>query len=338
MQLAFRGDVTSAELRRALSDLGYSSPDVVEVQGKPREYIVRVQEVSTVPSGFEARARTALSVAAGNLGIEAVQVSPGGERLTFRASGELDVPSVERALESAGVDVRGVTVLAREEAGLRYEARLASVGDRLTEQLGARLGERGPEAPLRVEWVGARAGEQLRESAGKALIYTLAFIMVYIAFRFDLRFAPAAIFALVHAVIVAAGVYVLLGREVNLTFVAALLTVIGYGVNDTVVVFDRIRENLGRMKSTGLAEIVNTSVSQNFSRTIMTGGSVMLSLAAFFVWGTPAIRDLSLALLIGIVTTTYASVLVAAPLTEWFDRRFFRRSKAGATTRPVRTG
>jgi preprotein translocase subunit SecF len=168
-----------------------------------------------------------------------------------------------------------------------------------------------------------------------ALLYTLAFIMVYIAFRFDVRFAPAAVVGLVHAVIVAAGIYVLLGREVNLTFVAALLTVIGYGVNDTVVVFDRVRENMARMRS-GLGEVVNASISQNLSRTIMTGGSVILTLLAFFVWGTPAIRDMSLALLAGVVTTTYASVLVAAPLTEWFDRRFFGRAARADAPKPTR--
>src|SRR5690606_12917577 len=178
---------------------------------------------------------------------------------------------------------------------------------------------------LRVEWVGPKAGEQLRDSAIKSLLYAVGFIMVYIAFRFDLRFAPGAIAGLFHDVIITLGVYVLLRREMNLTTVAALLTVLGYSINDTIVVYDRIRENAGRFKDKTMRELINLSTSQVLSRTIVTSMTTILSIVPFMVWGTPAIQDIVFALAVGVLIGTYSSIYVSAPLTEWIDRRWFQK-------------
>ena len=178
-----------------------------------------------------------------------------------------------------------------------------------------------------MEWVGPKAGEQLRDAAIKAMLYAIAFIMVYVAFRFDLRFAPGGVLAMMHDALITVGIYVLVQKEVNLTTVAALLTIIGYSINDTIVVFDRIRENMGRLRDRSLSELINISTSQMLSRTIVTSGTTLMSVSAFFIWGTAVIQDIAFALFIGILIGTYSSIYIAAPATEWMDRRFFSKNR-----------
>jgi preprotein translocase subunit SecF len=205
----------------------------------------------------------------------------------------------------------------------RYEARLEGVAEELMRGLRQKLPDSTPEEALRVEWVGPKAGAKLRDSAIKSLMYAIAFIMVYVALRFDLRFAPGGIVALTHDVLITIGIFVLFRKEVNLSTVAALLTVVGYSINDTIVVYDRIRENLQRMRDASFIHLINVSTSQTLSRSIVTSVTTVLSICAFFFWGTPIIRDIALALTIGISIGTYSSIYIAAPFTEWMDRRIF---------------
>ncbi len=206
-------------------------------------------------------------------------------------------------------------------------AQLVGVADELTTQLSERFGERAPAGLLRVEWVGPKAGEQLRDAAIQSLLYAIAFIMLYVAFRFDLRFAPGGVIAMLHDALITLGVYVLLQKEVNLTTVAALLTIMGYSINDTIVVFDRIRENMVRVRDKSLRELINISTSQMLSRTIVTSLTTLLSVSAFFFLGTGVIQDIAFALGIGIMVGTVSSIFIAAPITELMDRRFFSRSR-----------
>jgi preprotein translocase subunit SecF len=326
LQLAFQGEVSAGELRQTLEGLGYSGPDVVSVEGASNEYIVRVSEVSALPEEQIAAIETAVADALGDVTVAEMKVSPGGDKITFRLSAAASPEAIQAALEGVGVEVRGVNQFG-QSSDFRYEAHLMGVGDEIVRQLREELGERGPETPRRIEWVGPKAGEQLRDAAIKSLLYTMAFIMVYVAFRFDLRFAPGGVVALLHDALITLGIYVLVGKEVNLTTVAAVLTVIGYSINDTIVVYDRIRENMGRLRDKPLAELINISSSQMLSRTIITSGTTMLSISAFFFWGTSVIRDISFALFIGIGIGTYSSIYVAAPITEWLDQKLFSRPK-----------
>jgi len=325
VQLRFKGNVEPGELRKLLEDSGYRRPDVVAVEGAPNEYIVRVREVSSLP---EAQ-RKAIQQALGALGpkLTRFEVSPGGDKLAVQFDEDVDEAALKQAVEGAGVHVKEVMRFGKKEEH-RYELLLVGVADELVSQLQQKLGERGPETPRRVEWVGPKAGAQLRDAAVQAMLYAIAFIMVYVAFRFDLRFAPGGIVALLHDSLITLGIYVLLQKEVNLTTVAALLTIVGYSINDTIVVYDRIRENMHRMKDTPLRELINVSTSQMLSRTVVTSLTTLVSIAAFFVWGTPVIKDITFALFVGILIGTYSSIYVAAPLTEWMDERFFRRGAA----------
>ena len=325
LHLAFQGDVKPGELRQTLEDLGYRRPDVVSVEGSANEYIVRVREVSAIPEEKEASLKQGLEGALpSGVELRRWKLSPGGDKISVELSGTVEQSILRGGLEAGGVEVRDVSALNAADSH-PYEIFLIGIADEIVRQLGEKLGARGPESPRRVEWVGPKAGEQLRDAAVKSLLYAIAFIMVYVAFRFDLRFAPGGVLAMFHDVVITLGIYVLVQKELNLTTIAALLTILGYSINDTIVVYDRIRENMGRLRDRSLADLINISTSQMLSRTIVTSGTTLLSILAFFVWGTPVIRDIAFALFCGILIGTYSSIYVAAPVTEWMDRRFFSK-------------
>ena len=208
----------------------------------------------------------------------------------------------------------------------RVEFFFKSKGDQIMAGLRAKLGEAVPASPLRIEWVGAKAGADLRDAAIKSILIAVIMIMLYIAFRFDMRFAPGSIAALVHDVFLAMGVMVLAQREVTLSTVAALLTIVGYSINDTVVVYDRIRENLGKYRKMSFPKVINRSITEMLGRTIKTSGLTAAAVAPFLFFGTGVIRDFAFTLLVGVVVGTYSSIYVAAPLTELIDRKVFGKA------------
>ncbi|MCA9534762.1 MAG: protein translocase subunit SecF [Myxococcales bacterium] len=328
LEVAFNGDVSTTEVREALAAAGHPGADVVTVEGQANTYMLRVRETSAITPELQEIIGSRLSSALGDVTVLQYKVSPGGDKISLRLSGPADTAVIRGAIEGEGdngVEVREVTRFGGT-AEHRFEASLVGVGDAVFQDLQAAFGERGPETPRRIEWVGPKAGEQLRDAAIQSLLYAIAFIMVYVAFRFDLRFAPGAVLAMLHDVMITVGIYVLVQKEMNLTTIAALLTILGYSINDTIVVFDRIRENLGRHKDKSLRELINISTSQVLSRTIMTSGTTLISVVAFFVYGTSVIQDISFALFIGILVGTYSSIYIASPMTEWIDRRFFAKA------------
>ncbi|RTZ59482.1 MAG: protein translocase subunit SecF [Gammaproteobacteria bacterium] len=166
----------------------------------------------------------------------------------------------------------------------------------------------------RVEFVGPQVGKELTEKGGLAILYTLGMIMLYVAWRFEWRFAVGSVAALFHDVLITVGVFSMLGMEFSLPVLAAVLAVIGYSLNDTIVVFDRIRENFRKLRKGAPAEIMNISINQTLSRTILTSLTTLLVLLALFLVGGESIRGFSFALIIGVVVGTYSSIFVASPI------------------------
>lgn len=166
----------------------------------------------------------------------------------------------------------------------------------------------------RVEYVGPQVGKQLRNQGMLAIGYALLFILIYIAIRFDFFFSPGAVVALAHDVIITIGIFSIFGIEFNLPIIAALLTIVGYSLNDTIVVYDRVRENLVKLRGRDLTALVNTSINETLSRTLLTSVTTLLVVVMLLVFGGGIIRDFSLALLIGVVVGTYSSVAVASPV------------------------
>jgi preprotein translocase subunit SecF len=165
-----------------------------------------------------------------------------------------------------------------------------------------------------VEIVGPQVGAQLRKQAILATVYSLAGMLVYLAFRFEWIYGVAAVITVFHDTLITVGAFSLLSKDISLTVIAAILTLIGYSNNDTIVVFDRIRENLKLMRREKLSEIVNRSINQTLSRTILTAGLTFLTVLALFVFGGEVLHGFSFALVIGILIGTYSSIAIAAPI------------------------
>ncbi len=174
-------------------------------------------------------------------------------------------------------------------------------------------GEGGIEL-RRVEFVGPQVGDELAEDGGLAMLAALAGILIYVYLRFEIRFSLGAVMALVHDVLITLGVFSLLQIEFDLTVLAAVLAVIGYSLNDTIVVYDRIRENFRKMRKGTPAEIINASVTQTLSRTVMTSVTTLLVLIALFIFGGEIIHAFSQALIVGVLVGTYSSIYVASSL------------------------
>ena len=164
----------------------------------------------------------------------------------------------------------------------------------------------------RVEFVGPQVGDELTNDGGKAMIYALIGILIYVAMRFEYRFAVGSVAALVHDVIVTLGVFAVLQLDFDLTVLAAILAVIGYSLNDTIVVFDRIRENFIKLRKGTPVEVVNTSLNQTLARTLMTSVTTLLVLLALFVFGGELIHGFATALIVGVLIGTYSSIYVAS--------------------------
>jgi len=167
----------------------------------------------------------------------------------------------------------------------------------------------------RVEFVGPQVGEELREDGGLAMLYALLCIMVYVAFRFQMRFSVGAVSALIHDVIITLGFFSITRFNFDLTILAALLAVIGYSLNDTIVVFDRVRENFRKIRDKTPVEVFNISLNQTLSRTLMTSFTTLLVLIALFFLGGEIIHGFSMALIFGVLIGTYSSIYIASPVT-----------------------
>ena len=181
-----------------------------------------------------------------------------------------------------------------------------------------------------VEIVGPQVGKQLTKQAIYATLYSLAGMLVYLWFRFELIYGVGAVVACFHDTIITVGFFSLLDKEISLTVIAAILTLIGYSMNDTIVVFDRIRENLKLMRREPLADIVNKSINQTLSRTILTSGLTFLTVLSLYIFGGEVLRGFSLALVIGILIGTYSSIAIAAPMLVAYQD--WRGKKAGPAT------
>jgi preprotein translocase subunit SecF len=341
VEIAFKRPVSASDLRQAVVRAGFASPGVIRVDDPkhPNRYLIRVEEVSTISLAKQTEIESALclnvtepsATCPAERQATEVRFSPGGDKISVRYQNTPDLDWVKQSI----TPIKGIVLRPGEHNPMLQNARdnkveiqLMSKGDQLMTGLKQGLGaDTVPESALRTEWIGPRASAQLRDSAIKSIAISIVFIMVYIAFRFDLRFAPGGVVALTHDALGTIGILIVLGKEINLTTIAAALTVVGYSVNDTVIVYDRVRENLGKLRGTSFFQLINISTSEMLGRTLLTSSTVIISLLAFFIWGTGELKDFSLALVIGVVLGTYSSIYVALPLTEWLDHALF--SKVG---------
>jgi len=179
----------------------------------------------------------------------------------------------------------------------------------------------------RVEMVGPQVGKDLRNKGIQALFYAMLGLLAYISWRFEFRFAVGAIVALVHDVLITLGAFSLFGKEIDLPIIAAFLAIIGYSLNDTIIVYDRIRENSGKLNKESFPFIINRSINETLSRTLLTSGTTLLVVLALFILGGGVIHNFAFAMLIGVLVGTYSSIFVASPVLIFWDEKKAARSK-----------
>ncbi len=240
----------------------------------------------------------------------------GGTLVELGYTEPADLNEVRSALQAS--DFRGAVVQhygSSREVLIRLPPREELDSAEISNQILTLLRQGGQEAEMRrIEFVGAQVGEELTESGGLAMLFALFGILMYIGVRFQTRFALGAIAALVHDVLVTLGFFALTQMDFDLSVLAAILAVIGYSLNDTIVLFDRVRENFRRMRNTGPVEVFNMSINQILSRTVITSMTTLFVLFALFYFGGEIIHGFATALIVGVIIGTYSSMYVASPV------------------------
>jgi len=331
MEIRFGKPVDPGAIRKAVEELGFKDASV-QTYGAESEhtYLVRVGRIALMSPEDVKRVEEAVRA---KFPVESTSFSAeSGDKIDFQFKTPPTPGELKAAVEGAGIRVREV----REEAGLTAGTRSFAVitqgiQDKVERDLASRFAEASPEV-RRVEYVGPAVGRELRNQGFKAILYAMALIVVYVGLRFDFRFSPGVIIALVHDAVVTLGYFAFSGREFNLTSIAVILTIVGYSVNDTVVVYDRIRENTGKYRGKGLAEIVNLSINEVLGRTFLTSFATALSLVGLIVYGVGTIFDFSVAMLVGIISGTYSTWFIAAPMTIWLEERAAKKAAHPAAT------
>ena len=254
----------------------------------------------------------------------------GGTMIQVHFPSTPDLGKVRDAVGNAGFpDAEIKTFGERNEILIRVQKQ--EVGTETSEAILSALrrgfSDNAPEVRL-VESVGPKIGKELREAAVWATLFSLVMILVYVSFRFEFIFAVGAIVALFHDVLVPLGFFSLLNLEVNLTVIAAFLTIVGYSVNDSIVVMDRIRENRRLMRGITIEKLINASVNQTLSRTILTSLTVMMVVLILFFFGGDVIHGFAFAMVVGTIAGSYSTIYIASPIVvEWEKRRLLKQSR-----------
>lgn len=255
----------------------------------------------------------------------------GGTEIQAKFNQEPDVAKIRSTLEAAGIQGLSVQsfgtdneVLVRmqqakaatdSEANKMNQEQIAKVSDILTKDLGL------PEDGIRrVDSVGPQVGSELKRQAALSIFYSLLVLLIYVGLRFDFRYSPGAILCLFHDAVVVLGIFSILGREINIQVLAGILTLIGYSINDTIVVYDNIRANEPIYREKGLNFVINRSMNEMLVRTILTGCTTISTCVFLYFMGSGVIQDIAFTLLLGVLFGTYSSIYVASPLIPITER------------------
>jgi preprotein translocase subunit SecF len=330
--------VDSNTVRNALKDAGEEGFDVSETSWEVEEggkdvtingMMIRTPRFSAMkPEQAQLALDEFLKLAADR---EVEKAAWSGERLFVRSKKSLVGLDATAAFTAGGlvvkpwVDAQEIERFAHADEGTgEYRAEYTIRGiDHQLEQVLEKAVPGVDATAVQSYGVGAKAGAELRNDAIKAVIYALFLVVLYLAFRFDIRYAPGAIFATIHDVIAVVLVFAITWTEVSLTTVAAILTVIGFSVNDTVVIFDRIRENQAKLKDKKLERIVDISLNETLVRSILTSVTVFAITLIMNIFGEGLVRNFAFAMNVGVVVGTYSSLFLAPPVFMWIARKFY---------------
>jgi preprotein translocase SecF subunit len=257
----------------------------------------------------------------------------GGSAVTFQFTQKQEVDAVRGALAGAGVKDTQIQYQKEMNKSTEFlQVRSAyGTGDKVKETLSAKF----PASEFKVineDTVGPQIGGEMTINALKALLYSFIGMIIYIAWRFEFSFAVGGIIAIIHDIMISMGIYCLLGHQFGMTTIAALLTIVGYSINDTIVIYDRIRENMRKYPGRNLIEICNLSINETLSRTILTVATVFMAVLMLLIFGGGAIHDFALLFTIGTITGCFSSIYIATPI-MLFLRRVLKKPETGVVAR-----
>ena len=325
LQIRFNKPVEASEVREEIGKTGFGDP-TVQVYGPPeeRQFLVRVERIALLTPEKAEQVHAALTAALP--GLRTFRFDPDvGDKLDLTFKQPVDAARLKAAVEQAGVQPKEIRPLSsREGQDHEYTVIAQGPGDKIGSALREKFGQDQVEV-VRTEYVGPQVGKQLRIDGILAVLYAMGMILIYVGLRFDFRFSPGVVIALIHDAIITLGFFVVTRHEFNLTSITVILTVVGYSVNDTIVVYDRIRENAKRFKGRPLREIVNLSINEMLGRTILTSGATALSLLGLLIYGVGTISDFAAAMLVGIISGTYSTWYIASPMTIWLEEHLDQR-------------
>lgn len=338
VQVRFDQPVPIGDLRQVVADDGYDGE--IQEFGAQNEYLITIEKISEEGLASETLLN-ALNGAYPECGwavVSSRELEPdlsadfeGGNLVIVSAD---SIPPIEVLKSSVKAHGVGIIELTREsESTVAFNLPYLGVESQAVGKLYNSIVTRFPERSIelrRTESVGPKIGEELKNRTWAAIVISLFGILVYISWRFEFKFAVGAIVALIHDVLITVGIFSIMDKEISLVIVAALLTIVGYSLNDTIVVYDRIRENFSLRRRESYEKMIDISINESLSRTVITSLTTLIVVLFLFFYGGEVIHDFAFALLVGIVVGTYSSIFVASPvLIEWQNRLGGRKKTTG---------
>jgi len=327
VRVMLKNEIPIDEVRKSLSEAGLEKSRIQEIGANKREYMIRSRQTTGESQEEEIEAHEII----GNKVIEALRLQ---EDKTALEKGLKDLNTIdERELtlileaafpEEASAIAQNILSFRISEGIIQDYAQLqqeTGIGQEIINTLDGKT-FLGSLAVLSKETVGPQVGHDLRKKATQAIVWALIGMLIYIGIRFKFAYGVAAILTLAHDVLITLGIFSLTNREINLPVIAAMLTIVGYSLNDTIVIFDRVRDNLRILRKHDFERILDTSINQTLSRTVITSATTFLTVLALFLFGGEVINDFAFTMIIGVVTGTYSSIYQSCPLLHYWNKIF----------------
>ncbi len=331
IRVMFKSPVGVGQVRDELQRVGLGGSTIQETGEGGREFQIRTAQVQQIGGGaaneqLEAHSELADRVVAALADIGGAAKSDLPDLNTIEESSLANL--LRDAYAQRGPEIAKTIVAERMRLGIITDyAQLSKAGvdASVTDYLKTKTSI-GPMTVLSRETVGPQVGKDLRKKAVQATIWSLIGMLIYIAVRFKFEYGLAAIFTLTQDVLITMSVYSFTNREINLPIIAAILTIVGYSINDTIVIFDRVRENSRLMRRESLENIMNLTLNQTLSRTLITSGTVFLTVLALFLFGGPVINDFAFLMLVGTIEGVYSTIYLACPVVLFYQKLFKTKS------------
>lgn len=325
--LRFVNKPSATEIREVLAPLGYTDAAVQSYGDASKgEYLIRVESEDLKLKSYAQDIQTALDTLATSKDHPAL-IRYKEDRLFVIYDKPTDPAAIKTTLtkfENNKIQVDNVVKFGRASIN-EYLVQFAGAGNKIVKALQDKFGATSVEV-LQIGEVGQKAGSELRQQAIGAVLIAMVLLLIYIWFRFDFEFAPGAILALVHDTSVILGVFALFQIPFDLASIAAVLTVVGYSINDTIVTYDRARENMQKYKGRTFEEIINQSINETLGRTILTSITVLMATGTLYYFGGPITENFALALTVGVICGVYSTMCVASPVTIFIRRHLMKKA------------